>query len=134
MDYTSIKTQADIRTFLEKTNSLHDGYFISIEYSHKGIQRNKDGGLFIEPYKNELIVKVLVTSMWDITVELRFTGILEQQIRENYGNYIFCVDINFDEHGLIIWSDEKWNPNNQEKMSYVKALNMDWRIVNYYNT
>ena len=32
--YQTIKTPEDVREFLEKTNSLHDGYIISVQYSH----------------------------------------------------------------------------------------------------
>ncbi len=30
--YQTIKTPEDVREFLEKTNSLHDGYILSVQY------------------------------------------------------------------------------------------------------
>ena len=30
--YQTIKTPEDVRVFLEKTNFLHDGYILSVQY------------------------------------------------------------------------------------------------------
>ena len=133
MEYISVKTPAEIKTFYEKTNSLHDGHVISVNYSNSGISRNSDGCLVDEPYKNELVIKVMVTSLWDRIVELKFTGVLEYQLKEYYTSYIYSADINVDDHGFVIWSDEPWKTCDPSKMSFVKAINLEWRILNYVN-
>ena len=35
--YNSIKSSEDIQYFLEKVNSLHDGYIIGVQYVNNGI-------------------------------------------------------------------------------------------------
>ena len=34
MDYLYIKAPKDVEYFLEKTNSLHDGYIIGVQYTN----------------------------------------------------------------------------------------------------
>ena len=40
--YNSIRSNEDVKYFLEKTNSLHDGYIISVQYTNNGITASEN--------------------------------------------------------------------------------------------
>lgn len=126
--YNTIKSSKDIQHFLEKTNSLHDGYTIGVQYENNGISR-MGHGRFFAPEQTKLVVKILVTSIWDAVVELEFEDLLEWQIKEDQCD-ITDTAVMFDDHNWIIWSDDVYiNMEEVKKGSYVIAKSMRWRIT-----
>ena len=126
--YNSIKSEDDIRYFLEKTNSLHDGYLIGVQYEHNGISKIENGHYF-RPEKTKLILKILVTSIWDAVVELEFENLLSWQIKGNQWGMLGTT-VMFDEHNLLVWSDDIYiNMDELKKGTYAIAKSMRWRIT-----
>lgn len=126
--FNEIRTREDIQAFLEKTNYLHDGYIIDIRYTHNGISKTEIGHYF-EPDKTKLILKILVTSIWDALVEIEFESLFEWQIKYNQSD-ILNTFVRFDEQNRIVWSDDYYtNADEVKKGSYVIASSMKWRIV-----
>ena len=126
--FNEIKTSNDIQTFLEKTNALHDGYIIGVQYVHRGISNSGNGHCF-EPDKTKLILQVLVTSIWDTVVEIEFEGLFEWQIQNNQSD-IFHAFVTFDEDNRIVWSDDAYvNMDEVKSGSYAIASSMKWQIV-----
>ena len=126
--FKEIKTDKDIRDFLEKTNQLHDGYVISVIYTNNGIKKT-EGGHSFSPWMTTLSLRILVTSIWDATVEIEFEGLYEWQIKDNFSD-IFATTLTFDDQGHIIWAGDVWqNTEELKKCSYVVAAYMKWRIV-----
>lgn len=126
--FNEIKTNKDIEAFLEKTNYLHDGYVIDVRYTHNGISKIENGHYF-EPDKTKLILKILVTSIWDAVVEIEFESLFEWQIKDNQGD-ILHTSVAFDEQNRIIWSDDAYiNMDEVKKGSYAIASSMKWRIA-----
>ena len=72
--YNSIKSREDIQYFLEKVNSLHDGYIICVQYVNNGISKIEHGHSF-NPEQTKLVIKISVTSIWDAFVELEFENL-----------------------------------------------------------
>lgn len=126
--YISIKNLTDIDTFIEKTNALHDGYIIAVEYQNNGIKISGDCYEFDSSMK-QLKIRVLITSIQDAVLEMLFEDILEWKITE--ADYdILEADVSFDNKGYIIWSDRAIDLDNVEKNgSYVIAEKMKWRIL-----
>ncbi len=126
--FNEIKTSKDIQNFLEKTNFLHDGYIIDVRYTHNGISKIENGHYF-EPNKTKLILRILVTSIWDAVVEIEFESLSEWQIKENQQD-ITHTSIVFDEHNWIVWSNDAYiNMEEVKNSSYAIAASMKWRIV-----
>ena len=126
--FNSIKTTEDIKNFLNKTNSLHDGYIIGVQYSNSGITQIENGHCF-NPEQTKLIIQILVTSIWDTIVEIEFENLLEWQIQDNQWN-ITDTAIMFNEQNWIVWSDDvHTNMDELRKGSYAIAQSMKWRIV-----
>ena len=126
--FTPIKTDADIRIFLDKTNSLHDGYLVGVQYVNNGISEVPHGHSF-HPEQTKLVLRILVTSMWDRIVEIEFENLLEWQIKDGQMD-ITDTTVMFDAHNCVIWSDDVYiNMNELKKGSYVIAKSMRWRIV-----
>lgn len=126
--YNSIKSSKDIQYFLEKTNSLHDGYIIGVCYENNGISITDDGYCF-SPEQTKLVIKILVTSICDTIVELEFANLIEWQIKDNQLD-MTDTSVMFDEHNWIIWSDDVYiNMDEVKKGSYAIAKSMRWRIV-----
>ena len=126
--YNSIKSCEDIQYFLEKVNSLHDGYIIGVQYVNNGISQIAHGHSF-NPEQTKLVVKMLVTSIWDAVVELEFENLLEWQIKDNQRD-VTDTTVMFDDHNWIIWSDDVYiNMEEVKKGSYVIAKSMRWRIT-----
>ena len=125
--FCTVKTKEDIENFLNKTNSLHDGYIIGVQYTNGGITKLEYGHHF-NPEQTKLTIQVLVTSIYDTIVELEFENLLEWQIRDNQWD-ITDSSIIFDENGSIIWLDDVYTTAEEmKKDSYVIAKTMQWRI------
>ena len=126
--FNEIRTSDDIRVFLEKTNSLHDGFIIGVNYSNCGILSIEDGYTF-NPGQTKLILQILVTSICDAVVEIVFENLLEWQIHDNQWD-ITDTSVVFNEQNWIIWSDNVFaNMETTKNISYVIAQSMKWRIV-----
>ena len=125
--FNIIKTKKDIENFLDKTNALHDGYIISVQYVNGGITK-LDYGHHFNPEQTKLIIQVLVTSIFDTIVEIEFENLLEWQIRDNQWE-ITGSSVIFNENGSIIWLDDVYTTAEEmKKGSYVMAKTMKWRI------
>ena len=125
--FNIIKTKKDIENFLDKTNALHDGYIIGIQYANGGITK-LDYGHHFNPEQTKLIIQVLVTSIFDTIVEIEFENLLEWQIRDNQWE-ITGSSVIFNENGSIIWLDDVYTTAEEmKKGSYVMAKTMKWRI------
>ena len=126
--FSEIKTDNDIKYFLDKTNMLHDGYIIDIQYKHNGIKRIEDS-LYFCPDQTKLTLQILVTSNFDTVVEIEFENVLEWQIKDA-ASYVFATYVYFSDEDSIVWSSEFYqNPDDLKKYSYVIAKSMKWRIV-----
>ena len=129
MHYHSINNNKDISHFLEKTNWLHDGYIIGVEYRNDGITKIDKGGYFIEPERTRLFLRILVTSILNTVVEMEFTALTEWQIKENQWE-ILDTFLGFDEQGNVVWADsESTDKDELKEGSYIVAKSMRWRIA-----
>lgn len=123
-----IKSSKDIKNFLDKTNSLHDGYIIGVQYTNKGISRIEYGHLF-NPEQTKLSLQILVTSICDSIVEIEFEELLEWQIKDNQWD-ITDTTVIFDDQHWIVWSDDVYtNMDELKEGSYAIAKSMRWRIL-----
>ena len=126
--FNSIKTAEDIMRFLDKTNSLHDSYIIKAEYINDGIAKIENGHYF-NPEQTKLILKILVTSIYDSVVEIEFENLAEWQIKDNQWG-ITDTSVIFNKQKYIVWSDDNFVDTDEfKKGSYVIAKSMKWRIV-----
>ena len=126
--YKSINSNEDVQYFLEKTNSLHDGYIIEVHYEKNGISSIKSGDDF-SPKQTKLVIKILVSSIWNTIVELEFENIKEWQIKDKQWD-MTDTSVIFDDNNWIIWSDDVYiNMEEIKKESYVIARSMRWRII-----
>ena len=126
--FNEIKTSDDIRVFLEKTNSLHDGFIIGVNYSNCGILPI-DNGYTFNSEQTKLVLQILVTSICDTVVEIVFENLLEWQIHDNQWD-MTDTSVIFNEQNWIIWSDDAFdNMETTKKGSYVIAQSMKWRIL-----
>ena len=126
--FNEIKTSDDIRVFLEKTNSLHDGFIIGVNYRNCGILPIENGYTF-NSEQTKLVLQILVTSICDTVVEIVFENLLEWQIHDNQWD-ITDTSVIFNEQNWIIWSDDVFvNIETTKKGSYVIAQSMKWRIL-----
>lgn len=126
--FNSIKVNEDIKDFLDKTNSLHDGYIIGVQYTNNGITKIENGHNF-NPQQTKLTLQILVTSICDTIVEIEFENLLEWQIKDNQWD-ITDTTIIFNEQNRIVWSDDVYiNMDELRKGSYAIAKSMKWRIV-----
>ena len=130
MEFITIKDKRDIEKFLNKTNAMHDGHIISVQYSNCGISK-EGGGYLYDPQKTKLNVKILITSIYDAVVELEFEHLLEWQIKDNSCiSYIFEASVTFSEQGFVVWTDDiLFDINDIKGCSYAIAESMKWRIV-----
>lgn len=129
MDFYSIKSNKDVQFFLEKTNSLHDGYIIGVQYTNDAITNVDENGYFINPDAKKLVLRILVTSICNTVVEIEFDGTLEWQIKENQMD-MTDTSILFSDQNHIVWSDDVFtNMSEVKNGSYVIANSMKWRIV-----
>ncbi len=126
--YKSINSNEDVQYFLEKTNSLHDGYIIEVHYENNGISSIKSGDDF-SPKQTKLVIKILVSSIWNTVVELEFENIKEWQIKDKQWD-MTDTSVIFNDNNWIIWSDDVYmNIEEIKKGSYVIARSMRWRII-----
>ena len=126
--FNSIKTAEDIMCFLDKTNSLHDSYIVKVEYINDGIEKTENGHYF-NSEQTKLILKILVTSIYDSVVEIEFENLSEWQIKDNQWE-ITDTSVTFNEQRYIVWSDDNFVDIDEfKKGSYVIAKSMKWRIV-----
>ena len=126
MEFISIKKNQDIAEFLKETNSLHDGYIISVEYRNDGIS-NIGGVIFQDSNSSSLKISILVTSISNTVVELEFEHVVEWQVKS--GRFeIVDTAVAFEDDGHIVWVDDTCILDPQRKEgSYVVAGAMKWR-------
>ena len=126
--YFSIRNPADIADFMEKTNALHDGYIIAVEYQNDGIKSTGDTYEFHSELKR-LKIRVLITSMQDAVLEMLFENVSEWRITEAE-NDILEAAVAFNDNGSILWTDCAKNIDTFKKNgSYAIAESMKWRIL-----
>lgn len=126
--YFSIKSLKDIDVFKEKTNALHDGHIIAIKYQNNGIKISGDVYEFNSELK-QLKIRVLITSIQDAVLEMKFENVLAWKITETTED-ILESDVRFDERGFVVWSNSEIVLKNvHENDSYVIAQKMKWRIL-----
>lgn len=129
MDFYFIKSSEDIALFLEKTNSLHDGYIVGVQYTNDIHTNVDENGYFINPCATKLIIRILVTSIYDTLVEIEFDALKEWQIKDNLWD-MQDTSVLFDDQNFIVWSSNSFiNMNELKKHSYVIADSMKWRII-----
>ncbi len=126
--YYLIQNEEDINSFIEKTNALHDGYIIAVEYKHGGIKAI-DRGYEISPDLTRLMIRIMVTSINDAVVELIFENILDWKMTDTQyeilDSYIFM-----EKNGWLVWSDDANNKSTYKQNSfYVIAEKIKWRII-----
>lgn len=97
-----VKSVEDINNFLDKTNSLHDGYVVGVKYINSGISKTERGHFF-EPEKTKLVLQILVTSIWDAVVEIEFDGLFEWQIKDNQFSGIINTSVFLTKIELFGW-------------------------------
>ena len=129
--FNEIKTEKDIQYFLEKTNSLHDGYIVGVQYTNDILTNVDENGYFTNPDATKLIIRILVTSIFDTLVEIEFENLWEWQVlNDTYHYVILDTSVSFNEKGYIIWADDALiEPEDIEGSSYAIAKSMKWRIV-----
>ena len=130
--FNEIKTEKDIQYFLEKTNSLHDGYIVGVQYTNDVLTNVDADGYFTNPDATKLIIRILVTSIFDTLVEIEFENLWKWQVlNDTYYYVILDTSVSFNEKGYIIWADDALiEPEDIEGSSYAIAKSMKWRIVN----
>ena len=126
--FKSIQSEQDIKEFLAQTNYLHDGYLLAVQYANNGISVSKDEYSF-DFEKTKLILRIMVTSIFDTVIEIEFEGLSEWQIRDNQCD-ILNTAVFFDENHRIVWTDDTYiNLENLKNTSYVIAQSMKWRTA-----
>jgi len=126
--FIPIKSSEDIKAFRDQTNNLHDGYVIDVRYTNGGILR-EGNRLWFHPEQTKLVIQILITSMFDVVVELEFEEILQWQIKDTEWD-MTDNSVVIDENNWIIWSDDVYiDLDYVKERSYVIARSMKWRIV-----
>ena len=103
--FNEIKTEKDIQNFIDKTNSLHDGYIVGVQYTNDVLTNVDENGYFTNPDATKLMIRILVTSIFNTLVEIEFDAIREWQIKDNQWD-MTDTTVMFDDHNWIIWSDD----------------------------
>ena len=129
--FNEIKTETDIQDFIDKTNSLHDGYIIGVQYTNDVHTNVDENGYFTNPDATKLILRILVTSIWDTVVEIEFESLWKWQVlNDTYFDVILDTSVSFNDKGYIVWADDVWTDQNDlEGCSFAIAKSMKWRIV-----
>ena len=123
-----METRTDIDTFLEKTNVLHDGYIIGVEFHNNGIIPTKFGYEF-RPELKQLTIRVLITSIYDAVLEMVFDEVLEWRVTDSQRDIIEAA-VFFNDRGFLVWTDDAGTVGTfKENDSYVVADRMKWRII-----
>ena len=127
MEYQEIRTAHDASVFDRESNGLHDGYLISMDYTHDGYEWGNP--LFVDLRKARLTLRIMVTSIDNTMVEILFEGVREFQIIENAYELVDS-SVAFSREGLITWcGDSSTDPEVLHDANYVIAEKMKWKIV-----
>ena len=128
--YHTIKSQQDVDVFDEVSNGLHDGYLTRVLYDNSGIVHT-DECLFLDYTKRSLLLQILVTSLREHpTFELRFSGIVEFQIRDRQFNDMIGFSVLFLKNGSILWANDVCSDISELKHgTYVIAESMEYRKI-----
>ena len=111
--FKEIKTEKDIQDFIDKTNSLHDGYIIGVQYTNDVHTNVDENGYFTNPDATKLILRILVTSIWDTVVEIEFESLWKWQVlNDTYFDEILDTSVSFNDKGYIVWADDVWTDQN----------------------
>lgn len=127
--FKSIRTNDDIKEFLDKTNCLHDGYILAVNFQNEGITKEGENCHRIDPSQMKLFLRILVTSIWDTVVEIEFENLSQWQIKNGAWDDITDTSVTFDEENRIVWSDDSYANNETESGSFVVCGSMKWRIA-----
>ena len=129
--FNKIKTEKDIQDFIDKTNSLHDGYIVGLQYTNDVHTNVDENGYFTNPDATKLILRILVTSIWDTVVEIEFESLWKWQVlNDTYFDVILDTSVSFNDKGYIVWADDVWTDQDDlEGCSFAIAKSMKWRIV-----
>ena len=127
--FNEIKTEKDIQDFIDKTNSLHDGYIVGVQYTNDVLTNVDENGYFTDPNATKLTLQILVTSICDTLVEIEFDAVREWQIKDcqydMQGTSVF-----FYEQNHIVWLNDVFiSMDELKKGCYAIARSMKWRIV-----
>ena len=127
MDYHIISTDKDVAEFLTEVNGLHDGYIVSVDYQHQGYTWGNP--MYIDPEKTRLVLRVMVTSIYNTLIEIVFEGIKDFQIKD-VEYELLDSSISFSKDGFITWcGDLSTEPDSLRDSNYVIASMMKWRTV-----
>ena len=127
MDYHIISTEKDVAEFLSEANGLHDGYIVSVDYQHQGYTWGNP--MYIDPEKTRLVLRVMVTSIYNTLIEIVFEGIKDFQIKD-VEYELLDSSISFSKDGFITWcGDLSTEPDSLRNSNYVVASMMKWRII-----
>ena len=99
----TIKTDEDIRLFLEMTNFLHDGYLIGVEYVNGAVLNVDENGCCVNPDDKKLLLRFLVTSIWNTVVELEFDAVREWKLEEDGWEFL-DTSVHFEGERLFGWT------------------------------
>ena len=125
MEYLEIKTNEDAGKLQILSNGMHDGYIISAEYRADPID-------IYDYTKKSLILKVLVTSVEDLTIELCFDNVYDYRINDSVSSYgIQQFSVFFDEHKNTVFIDDLYTTDFKDVplMTYVVAGRLRWRML-----
>ena len=127
MDFREILNEIDAASFLSETNGLHDGYIVSVYYLHQGLYMGNP--MLIDPEKTKLVLRVIVTSIYETLIEIVFEGIKDLQIK-NVEYELLDSSVSLSKDGFITWcGDLSTEPDYLRDSTYVVARAMKWRIV-----
>lgn len=129
MEYQEIRTAHDVSVFDRESNGLHDGYLISMDYTHDGFEWGNP--LFVDLSKARLALRIMVTSINNTLVEIVFEGVREFQIKEkSWDLEIVDSSVTLSKEGLVTWcTDYSTDPEILCNANYVIAKKMKWKIV-----
>ena len=127
MDYRIISDEQDAAAFLSETKGLHDGYIISVDHQHHGYTWGDP--LYIDTEKTKLVLRVMVTSIYDTLIEMVFESIKDFQIKD--ADYeLLDSSISFSKDGYVTWcGDLSTEPDSLRNSNFVISKVMKWRIV-----
>ena len=127
MDYHIISDEIDAAAFLSEANGLHDGYIVSVDYQHHGYTWGNP--MYIDPEKTKLVLRVMVTSIYDLLMEIVFESIKDFQIKDVYYE-LLDSSISFSKDGYVTWcGDCSAEPDSLHDSNFVVSKMMKWRIV-----
>ena len=74
--FSIIKTKENVENFLDKTNALHDGYIIGVQYTNGGITKLEYGHHF-NPEQTKLIIQVFGIVLLKLNLKTFWNGRLK---------------------------------------------------------